>query len=342
MALGPLADNEGDTLTHLPGDGSDAIDHGNPEGCPDIDQRGFPRPDGPLCDIGAVEGEGGSTTLPGQAPATLRVVTHVVNDNGGTRGPAAFTVRVRQGTTDVAGSPKSGTASGTVYSLASGTYRVSAAAPAGYATAVGGACAASGSVMLAPGASVTCTVTGNDPLPAAHKSVNVAPAKGTVKVQVPGSKKFVVLQEGQQVPLGSVIDARKGTVTLVAAADGSGGTATAKFFDGLFKVGQTKGKKPITELTLVEKLTGCKAKGKASIAKKKVKKRRLWGDGHGRFSTKGKRSAATVVGTKWLVEDACSTTTTRVARGIVSVRDFVKKETVKVKAPHKYVARDKR
>ena len=105
---------------------------------------------------------------------------------------------------------------------------------------------------------------------------------------------------------------------------------------------QTKGKKPITVLTLVEKLTGCKAKGKASVAKKKVKKRRLWGDGKGRFQTKGKHSAATVVGTKWLVEDRCTSTLTKVARGKVRVRDFVKKKTVLVKAGKKYVARAKR
>jgi hypothetical protein len=45
------------------------------------------------------------------------------------------------------------------------------------------------------------------------------------------------------------------------------------------------------------------------------------------------------VGTKWLVEDRCSSTLTRVARGKVKVRDFVKKKTVTVKARHKYIAR---
>ena len=138
IALGPLAENDGDTWTQLPGAGSDAIDHGNPEACPATDQRGFPRPNGPFCDIGAVEGEG-SPAQPGQARATLTIVTRVVNDNGGTRGPGDFTVRVRQGAADVSGSPKSGSATGAVYSLAAGTYAVSAAAPAGYATAIGGA-----------------------------------------------------------------------------------------------------------------------------------------------------------------------------------------------------------
>jgi ferric-dicitrate binding protein FerR (iron transport regulator) len=92
----------------------------------------------------------------------------------------------------------------------------------------------------------------------------------------------------------------------------------------------------------VEKLTGCKtAKGKASAAAKKKKKRRLWGDGKGRFRTKGKHSAATVVGTKWLVEDRCTSTLTKVARGKVSVRDFVKRKTVIVKKGKRYIARAK-
>ncbi len=51
--LGPLTNNGGPTLTHLPQAGSPAIDHGS--GCPPTDQRGAARPVGPACDIGAVE-----------------------------------------------------------------------------------------------------------------------------------------------------------------------------------------------------------------------------------------------------------------------------------------------
>jgi hypothetical protein len=153
-------------------------------------------------------------------------------------------------------------------------------------------------------------------------------------VKEPGDNGFTVLGAGAQIPVGTVVDTRKGTVTLVTAA--KKGTGQANFFDGLFKVGQSK-KSKLTTLTLVEKLA-CGGAGKASIAKKK-KKRRLWGDGKGRFSTKGKHSAATVVGTKWLVEDTCKTTLTRVKRGKVKVRDFRTHKTVTVKAGHKYIAR---
>jgi predicted outer membrane repeat protein len=178
------------------------------------------------------------------------------------------------------------------------------------------------------------------PPPVAGKTVNVLPESGTVMIKLPGSQTWVVLVDGQQIPVGSVVDTRKGRVTLVAAANRTGATATAEFYAGVFKVGQTKGSKPITELTLVEKLTGCTASGKASAAgKKKVRKRRLWGDGKGRFRTKGKHSAATVVGTRWLVADTCRSTLTRVVRGRVEVRDFGKRKTVLVKAGKKYVAR---
>jgi len=172
------------------------------------------------------------------------------------------------------------------------------------------------------------------PPPQAGKNVNALPESGTVKIKLPGSDTFVVLTEGQQIPVGTIVDARKGHVTLIAAGGGD-----AEFYGGIFKIGQTKGAKPLTTLSLTEKLT-CPKK-KATAAAKKKRKRRLWGDGRGRFRTKGKHSAATVVGTKWLVEDRCTSTLTRVVRGRVKVRDFVKKKTVTVKAGKKYVAKAK-
>jgi CSLREA domain-containing protein len=175
------------------------------------------------------------------------------------------------------------------------------------------------------------------PSPEAGETVNALPARGTVKIRLPGTNRFVELEEGQQIPVGTVIDATKGRVTLVAA-----GGQQATFYDGIFKIGQGKGAKPLTTLTLVEALSCPKAGNAVAAAKKKKKKRRLWGDGSGKFRTKGKHSAATVVGTKWLVEDKCTSTLTRVVRGRVSVRDFVKKKTVIVRAGKKYVARAKK
>ena len=182
------------------------------------------------------------------------------------------------------------------------------------------------------------------PPPVAGRTLNALPKSGRVRVKLPGTKRYVRLREGQQVPVGTVFDTRKGHVTLVAAANRRGGTATSEFWAGIFRLGQTKGRRPRTTLTLTEKLSCAKA-GKASTAakkKKKKKRRRLWGNGRGRFRTKGKHSAATVVGTKWLVQDRCKLTVTRVVRGRVKVRDFVKKKTITVRKGKRYIARARR
>ena len=126
-----------------------------------------------------------------------------------------------------------------------------------------------------------------DPVP--HKNVNAVPESGTVKIKLPGSDKFVELTEGQQIPLGTTVDARKGRVAIVAA---SGNGQTADFYAGDLQAQPDQGRQADH---------GPHARGeahvlevKASAAAKKKKKRRLWGDGKGRFRTKGKHSAATV------------------------------------------------
>jgi len=303
------------------------------------------------------------------APSSIAVQTSVTNDNGGVLAPADFTVRVRDGGGDVAGSPQPGSENGAVYVVESGkAYTVSVDPVPGYLTSIGGDCAADGTVVVNGGVQPVCMITANDvtappppqvvvqssppqvvlqqppaqelPPPVAGEKVNAVPKSGTVRVKLPGSNKFVELEAGQQVPIGTVLDTRKGRVTLVAASNKSGGTATADFYDGVFKVGQTKGAKPITTLKLVEKLS-C-ARGRAGTAAKRKKKRRLWGDGSGKFRTDGEFSSATVRGTKWLVEDRCDSTLTRVTRGAVAVRDLVKRKTVIVRAGKQYVARRRR
>jgi hypothetical protein len=132
---------------------------------------------------------------------------------------------------------------------------------------------------------------------------------------------------------GAEIDARDGVVEITRSDGG-----TAKFSDGIFKLSQSAG---LTTLTLSEKLD-CKKPRKASAAAKKPKTRKLWGDGKGKFRTRGTYSAATVRGTKWLVQDTCTTTHTRVTQGSVNVRDTVKKRTILLRAGKRYTARARR
>ena len=179
--------------------------------------------------------------------------------------------------------------------------------------------------------------------PTKSKTTNVQPVSGKVLVKVPGLLKFVELTAGGLIPIGSIVDTRKGRVRVTVEIEG-GKTQSAEFFDGVFKITQTKGKKPIAEMRLVGKLENCAKKSKrSSTAARKRKGRRLWGKGKGRFRTRGKRSSALVRGTTWLVEDRCNgTTLTRVTQGSVTVRDFARRKNVIVKKGKRYVAKARR
>ena len=91
------------------------------------------------------------------------------------------------------------------------------------------------------------------PPPQVRKTANVAVVKGTVKVKQPGQRSFRNLTSPAQIRMGSIIDATNGRVRITTAA-GGGRTQTAEFYEGIFKVTQTRGKKPITDLTLAGKL----------------------------------------------------------------------------------------
>jgi hypothetical protein len=186
------------------------------------------------------------------------------------------------------------------------------------------------------------TTPGVLPPPVAGKTVNVKVAKGKVRIKLPGSKKFILLTDPRQVPLGTIFDTTKGRVTLTSAADKGGGTQHAWFYRGIFKVGQTKGAKPLTDLTLAGPKPSCKKTARKSAhaaAKKKPKTRRLWGDGKGAFRTTGQFSSATVRGTRWVVIDTCRGTLTQVRVGVVTVRDFKRRKNVVVRAGKQYLAR---
>jgi hypothetical protein len=87
----------------------------------------------------------------------------------------------------------------------------------------------------------------------------------------------------------------------------------------------------VVDLRLSEPFGSCAKKTGTRV-------RKLWGDGTGRFRTRGLNSIATVRGTRWLVQDSCDGTLTRVSQGVVSVRDTAKRKTFLVRAGRKYLA----
>lgn len=102
--------------------------------------------------------------------ATLHIIKHVVNDNGGVSTASSFTLHVKgsgsMGISDVVGSPAVGAESpGTSYTLNAGTYAVSEDAFSGYTQSMSGDCDANGNVTLTSGDNKTCTITNDDIAP---------------------------------------------------------------------------------------------------------------------------------------------------------------------------------
>ncbi|MDD5726595.1 MAG: ice-binding family protein [Patescibacteria group bacterium] len=104
---------------------------------------------------------------PTPTPATLHVIKHVVNNDGGTATASSFTMHVKSsggmGSNDVPGSPANGVESpGAAYSLVAGTYVVSEDVNSGYTQSFSGDCDASGHITLASGDNKTCTIINDD------------------------------------------------------------------------------------------------------------------------------------------------------------------------------------
>jgi hypothetical protein len=93
--------------------------------------------------------------------ATLHVIKHVINDNGGTALASAFTLD-SGGTNDSPDNFAGAESPGTTVTLDAGSYAVSETGPSGYTTTFSGDCSATGTGTIANGGEQTCTVTNDD------------------------------------------------------------------------------------------------------------------------------------------------------------------------------------
>lgn len=206
--------------------------------------------------------------------------------------------------------------------------------------------------------------------PIPGSTVALTPVRGIVLVKLPagasaraagfrGAKArkaqsggFVPLAQVASVPVKSQVDVSKGEVKLTSAANLRGLVQQSNFYSGRFQVLQKASSRPVTELRMTGgSFRSCKVSKRSSAggpdalaaASRGKRVRRLWGNGKGRFRTRGRYSSATVRGTTWLVQDHCGGTLTRVARSPrtnrVVVRDFARKRNVTVRAGRSYFAR---
>jgi hypothetical protein len=215
-------------------------------------------------------------------------------------------------------------------------------APAPGAPAPAPAAPGTGPAPAAPAAPTTPAATADDAV--IGKTMVVGAEQGTITVQVPGTNRFEVLQQGTAVPVGSVVDATQGTVRLTTAVSATR-TQDATLRGARFQVRQARDARGMTDLVLKGgNFAACRAtNARAAHAAAKAPRRSLFArDTGGRFRTRGNNSVATVRGTVWTTTDTCAGTTTRVTEGAVSVRDVHTGRTTLVRAGHSYLARPAR
>jgi hypothetical protein len=178
--------------------------------------------------------------------------------------------------------------------------------------------------------------------PVAGRTVAATVTDGTARVLLPDTDTYLPLTDAASMPVGSVIDARRGTVVMQVALPGRP-AETATFSGSMFALHQGK---RATTLRLRGGDFGKCAPNTRTLAAASRKRRKapvvrsLWASDHGgHFRTHGHNSVATVRGTTWLTEDRCDGTLTRVTSGAVAVYDRHTHRRVLVRAGHSYLAR---
>lgn len=174
--------------------------------------------------------------------------------------------------------------------------------------------------------------------PELRRSFELAQPAGRVLVRLCDGRR-VRLRETMNVAFGcTVIDARRGSVTVITARDRTGRTQRARFNAGVFRV--TQEPDGLTELILAGDVRECSAPSRRRTAVPEPDAdgdagliRRLLGDGTGRFRTRGNFASATVRGTRWGTQDFCHGTLVVVREGRIAVRDLVRDRTIEVTAP---------
>jgi hypothetical protein len=209
--------------------------------------------------------------------------------------------------------------------------------------------------------------------PVIGESVNLTPVSGIILIKLPAPATgtisdgldfitdvfskgtgFIPLTQARHVPLGSQIDARRGTLVLRSAAGTRHKVQDVTLRGGLFSLTQARHglQKGLTTLNLLEgdfpgapsyarcpKAAADGPKASPANVSPKVLQALEAKDNHGKYRTKGRGSAATVRGTDWITEDRCDGTLTIVKRGTVDVYDYRKRKTIILHAGQRYLAR---
>jgi hypothetical protein len=198
------------------------------------------------------------------------------------------------------------------------------------------------------------------PAPVVGKTANATPVSGVVFVKPPFGKAvdggaaagqgFVRLTAATQIPIGSEVNSLHGSLKLVTATAKRGRTQSGAFGGAIFTLTQAShgASNGLATLSLVESafkgaptfgVCTRKAADASAAAGSSRTLQLLRASAHGKFRTRGRYSAATVLGTIWTVADRCDGTLTHDITDRVRVTDFVRHKTIVLHAGQSYLAK---
>jgi hypothetical protein len=165
---------------------------------------------------------------------------------------------------------------------------------------------------------------------------------GQVLVRAPNATTFTALIPGGIVAVGAQLDTTNGSVQLFAAVGAKPkDTIYGTFSQGIFTVRQGR-RSRLVDVLLARPPTctgGRSGRGsRVPPADRNTVRVRERHRRRGGFQTIGGYSSAAALGTDWLTDEACASTTTIVRRGIVQVRDVVTGKRITLRAGDTYEA----
>jgi hypothetical protein len=171
---------------------------------------------------------------------------------------------------------------------------------------------------------------GNLP-PVAGVRATTALLRGTVTVQLPGAKAPVPLAGVASLPVGTVVDARQGSLAIRAAVTKAGRVQSATVAAGIFRIKQRRAQGAATaptDLVLATPAGQSRACAARSAPRKGVV-RRLSVVTKGVFRTVAAKAVVKGRGAAWTAADRCDGTLTTVTQGRVAVTAGHRTRTVR-------------
>jgi len=170
-------------------------------------------------------------------------------------------------------------------------------------------------------------------LPTLSRSMDLGPVSGRVLIKLPGAATSVPLTTPRAIPVGTQLDATRGSLVVMAATAVAGKLAAALLEGGLFQLLQSGGLGGLVDVKMSTPSTANCVAGNPSRVLALLNARV-----HGSFRTDGRYSAATARGTEWTTAEQCDGTLTRVQEGVVAVQNLRTGQTTSVSPGQTYVA----